>query len=431
MELKELREIIKNSPHFETLNQLELNFELPHIQESYELKGLINIYKFFQEQKNSWLHQILIKENNLFADSSNFFNTAIQQLDSFISQYANNGSYSTNNLTFEFNKVLRYLTPNNLIFTAKSSAVDFLTTLSKKDNELYSSAFNYITGKNFNIYSKKNLEGFILAYEFENKENSQIFNRRESEKKSLGKIKSEILSLGNTFENEVIKFQKKIEEDYSSYRNNEDNTINKSRKILADWLQFKKSNYESFVSSTNSQFQNLFKNTNEEFINLQNQYGELLKLQEPIQYWKDRATELNKKANQMLIWLGIVSFIFAVLVYILLWFTPEGLLESIFNGDKSKAIRWSFVFVIFVSIFFVVVRALLKFMFSNFHLARDAEEREKLTYLYISLLNKGDINAEERNIVFQALFSRSDTGLLKEDSSPTMPGVGSVFEKLK
>ena len=68
-------------------------------------------------------------------------------------------------------------------------------------------------------------------------------------------------------------------------------------------------------------------------------------------------------------------------------------------------------------------------MFSNFHLARDAEEREKLTYLYISLLNKGDISAEERNIVFQALFSRSDTGLLKEDSSPTMPGISSIIEK--
>lgn len=27
-------------------------------------------------------------------------------------------------------------------------------------------------------------------------------------------------------------------------------------------------------------------------------------------------------------------------------------------------------------------------MFSNYHLARDAEEREKLTYLYISLLSK-------------------------------------------
>ena len=70
-------------------------------------------------------------------------------------------------------------------------------------------------------------------------------------------------------------------------------------------------------------------------------------------------------------------------------------------------------------------------MFSNFHLARDAEEREKLTYLYISLLSKGEVSEEERKIVFQALFSRSDTGLLKEDSSPTMPGVSSYIDKIR
>lgn len=28
----------------------------------------------------------------------------------------------------------------------------------------------------------------------------------------------------------------------------------------------------------------------------------------------------------------------------------------------------------------------------------------------------------------QSLFSRSDTGLLKEDSSPTMPGISSIFK---
>lgn len=70
-------------------------------------------------------------------------------------------------------------------------------------------------------------------------------------------------------------------------------------------------------------------------------------------------------------------------------------------------------------------------MFSNYHLARDAEEREKLTYLYISLRNDSNVSEEEKKIVFQALFSRSDTGLLKEDSSPTMPSVASIIEKIK
>lgn len=33
----------------------------------------------------------------------------------------------------------------------------------------------------------------------------------------------------------------------------------------------------------------------------------------------------------------------------------------------------------------------------------------------------------DRNIVLQSIFSRADTGLLKEDSSPTMP---SIIEKV-
>lgn len=68
-------------------------------------------------------------------------------------------------------------------------------------------------------------------------------------------------------------------------------------------------------------------------------------------------------------------------------------------------------------------------MFSNYHLARDAEEREKLTYLYLSMLEKGAIDKEERKIILQSLFSRSDTGLLKEDSSPTMPNISSLITK--
>lgn len=70
-------------------------------------------------------------------------------------------------------------------------------------------------------------------------------------------------------------------------------------------------------------------------------------------------------------------------------------------------------------------------MFSNFHLARDAEEREKLTYMYLALISNGEFNEEERKIVLQSLFSRSDTGLLKEDSSPTMPGINTFIDKMK
>jgi magnesium-transporting ATPase (P-type) len=207
--------------------------------------------------------------------------------------------------------------------------------------------------------------------------------------------------------------------------------MTQSRETLSKWLQHNRSNFSNFLGKTDTDFTDLLNNSKSDITSLKNQYGELLKLKEPVTYWKERATELNKKANNILwIIVGLSVFI-AFLVYLLLWFTPEGLLDSLFGGDKTKAIRWSFVFVVFISIFFVVIRALLKYMFSNFHLARDAEEREKLTYLFISLRDNNEVSEEEKKIVFQALFSRSDTGLLKEDSSPTMPGVTSIIDKIK
>ena len=40
------------------------------------------------------------------------------------------------------------------------------------------------------------------------------------------------------------------------------------------------------------------------------------------------------------------------------------------------------------------------------------------------------MDKEDRLLIMQSLFSRADTGLLKEDSSPSMPGATSLVEKL-
>ena len=59
--------------------------------------------------------------------------------------------------------------------------------------------------------------------------------------------------------------------------------------------------------------------------------------------------------------------------------------------------------------------------FSSFHLARDAEEREQLTYVYLSLIKDSAVDEKEKSLIMQSLFSRAETGLLKGDSGPAMP----------
>lgn len=73
--------------------------------------------------------------------------------------------------------------------------------------------------------------------------------------------------------------------------------------------------------------------------------------------------------------------------------------------------------------YFYLVRTIVKMLFSTLHLARDAREREALTHVYLGLLGNDRNNFDEnsRDIVYQALFSRSNTGLLGDDSSPTIP----------
>ena len=77
------------------------------------------------------------------------------------------------------------------------------------------------------------------------------------------------------------------------------------------------------------------------------------------------------------------------------------------------------------------IKVVSKVMFSSFHLARDSEERYTLTYFYLALLKDSNVTSDEKQLIMQSLFSRADTGLLKEDSSPTMPNdmVGKIFNK--
>ena len=82
------------------------------------------------------------------------------------------------------------------------------------------------------------------------------------------------------------------------------------------------------------------------------------------------------------------------------------------------------IFATLLAVYGILIRVLSRLTFSAFHLMRDAEEREQLTYLYLSLINEKKIDEKSRDIILQALFSRSETGLLSGESAPTMPGVG-------
>lgn len=153
---------------------------------------------------------------------------------------------------------------------------------------------------------------------------------------------------------------------------------------------------------------------------LENLYQEKLRLQKPAEYWNNAAKKFRLE--------GIICAVLLVTSLIL----GAGYLSNFFTDwltgqelqVKLNTIQGIVIFGTLLAVYGILIRVLSRLTFSAFHLMRDAEEREQLTYLYLSLINEKKIDERSRDIILQALFSRSETGLLTGESAPAMPSVG-------
>ena len=171
------------------------------------------------------------------------------------------------------------------------------------------------------------------------------------------------------------------------------------------------------LDDTASHFSKLEEKYNNNFKVLETVYSEHLKLEAPAQYWHEMDVEYTRKGR---LWLG-VSIALAVFTIGVLVLTLA-LLPNIFSADSHwlDVIKNSAMITVVTSIAVYLLRIFIKLSMSSFHLARDAKERNKLSYFYLALIHEGAVTDKERAIILNALFSRSDTGLLKGDSAPTM-----------
>lgn len=87
-------------------------------------------------------------------------------------------------------------------------------------------------------------------------------------------------------------------------------------------------------------------------------------------------------------------------------------------------------FVTLISFLAYLIKTFNKLSFSTYHLVRDAEERKQLVYVYLALKQDKALKDEERILILQSIFSRADSGLLKEDSSPSMPGTNGIMDRV-
>lgn len=147
-------------------------------------------------------------------------------------------------------------------------------------------------------------------------------------------------------------------------------------------------------------------------------FRERLKLKKPAQTWEITENEYKKKAGFWVV-MSVLTAVIIIGVLILVLSQLPHLFSA--NSHWLDIFKNSAIFTIVLSICVYILRFFVKLSTSSFHLSRDAKERHNLAYVYLALIQEGAVSDEERTIVLNALFSRADTGLLKGDSSPTMP----------
>ena len=149
---------------------------------------------------------------------------------------------------------------------------------------------------------------------------------------------------------------------------------------------------------------------------LEDTYEKKLQLEAPEKLWKKRSKNYTIKTICWMV--GLAIFI------VVLMCSAGSLLVSIHDylrGTEEQNIpflRQSFIYVALISFLIYLIRVVIKIIISNQHMAMEYEQKEALTRFYQALVYNGkEVDKEERLIIFHALFSKTETGLVKTDNS--------------
>ena len=408
MTTTEIRKIIAECEDPKWFNSVEVIITFSKVGVSQTIKGFSTIHKFLSQQIRGWDKYEDIP--SVLNTSKQHFTNLRNQIESFINSYKSHLEPQLNN---GWRNIQNQLQSDGHQLTYDSPQTDFLIDLNKEFPNYVSGAYHYILGS-YNFNTHDNFTGGLLAYEFELKDHTSLTQRRGKEKASISKIKNDLREQLNESEIQLTEHLTNANQEYKEYIKKIDGFKAEKEDIFNNWFE----GTEDVIGAR------------KKVSALENTYEEQLRLKKPAEYWNKRATTLKSEGWKSIHWLiGLVVFA-CITLYLLLWLTPEGMLLSFVKGS-AQAIKWSVVYVTFISFLAYGIRALHKVAFSSFHLARDAEEREQLTYVYLALIKDNAIDEKDKNLILQSLFSRADTGLLKDDSGPTMPNdmAGKFFGK--
>ena len=450
------------------LKELEANLENYKIQKELEsnkfniddLKQTIQFYyKNIEQIKDEDLNNILIKVNELVSHSNNsaflayshkFINTArylINNLpevepdidDNFNIQ--NNAQISEEEFSKRYDKLIEALN-----FEGEECNL-ILETTSKEQKP-----FKVFKNKNKSlaIYAKSSEKPMIIASD---RLLEVAFNRKEPTYKSYEPvIISKIIDnsifdffLNNSLSEDLIEAMK------AKLLKNENELL-----ILKSKLEEIKEENQT-IEKKKEQFNEIFEKV-ETIDNKIKAVEDKAKLNASVSYWKAK----QKSHKTKFWWFGGVAIGLIVILVLILFIAlnnhekqtninkqveitndintttkvqeineNNNKLEeksSFFDFDYSK-LAWYILMIFASSSAFWIIRITVKIALSNLHLSEDAHERVVMIQTYLSFVNEGQINENDKNLILSSLFRPSNIGIINDESSVTVADIITAFKK--
>jgi hypothetical protein len=370
-------------------------------------------YTFFKEQVEFWTECNNSAYNHLF-QIYNFFNSIIGQLDKAFNCQENN----INQAQIEIRgAVSSAVSRNSYTIYSTTEIAQFIKAQYKIHPAQALAAFEYLINHQVNnINSRPMINGIINSFIWEDKNKvlqpdvSSRINAIEELKHTFSKDRDELYGDFKTKHQEIT-------EAFNSFKDGTQKWVDEFKTTASEYFEKGKDDIQQFVVDKEKKLKEL-----------ENLYKEKLMLEAPAEHWNNL---YNYYIGRGKLWLSLsmgLSALFAgVLLYILISKPTTLFQEGPLNFNSLRA---TIIFVLITSILIYIVRLLVMLSTSAYHLARDAKERYQLTYVYLALIKEKAVTEAERSIILQSLFSRADTGLLKGDSSPTLPD-GTISQLMK
>ena len=196
--------------------------------------------------------------------------------------------------------------------------------------------------------------------------------------------------------------------------------ITKEKEDYINYMNEQKEDYNKWFSDTSNQIDNFRQEHSKKLIDIEKTYQEKLKIEEPAKFMKKQAL---KYFFSSLFW-SILSVGLAIfLVYLLgVIISPEVKFDdkivtiNILSNDMP--VYSSIILLTMISLVLYILRIFIKMAVSSKHLMEEYKQKYSLTYFYLSLVKNGNINDEKsQNIILSSLFTKADTGLIKNDGS--------------